>query len=63
MKEYRWYVRIELSAHNGRTAAWEYDPYCTEEQIHEIVENEMQTLENLGWKVETATILNVTPIF
>lgn len=63
MKEYNWYVRIELSTHNGKTAAWEYDSYCTEEQIQEIVENEMQTLENLGWNVETATILNVTLIF
>ena len=64
MKEYDWYVRIELHADNEAQIAVVEDTYnCTEERIDELVSNLIQNLENSGFKVETATILNVTPIF
>ena len=64
MKEYDWYVRIELHSYNEASIAVVEDVYnCTEERIDELVSNLIQNLENTGFRVETATILNVTPIF
>lgn len=64
MKEYDWYVRIELHSYNEAKIAVVENVYnCTEERIDELVSNLIQNLENSGFKVETATILNITPIF